>query len=132
MNPLRDLRMLIWTFAGITAMLLGMCFLAPQTGVNILVLLIANTIFFITAVGAVRLQSAAMKQTNPNAFVRGISGGMLLKMMTVGIALFVYYFASGSTIDTSSIGWSLLFYPIYLILEVRTVLLINRKNHAPH
>jgi hypothetical protein len=132
MNQLRDLRMLIWTFAGITAILLGMLFLTPDAGVNSKVLLIANAIFFITAVGAVRMQSAAMKQTNPNAFVRGISGGMLLKMMTAGIALFIYNFASGSNMDTASIYWSLLFYPIYLILEVRTVLLINRKSHAPH
>jgi hypothetical protein len=57
---------------------------------------------------------------------------MLLKMMTAGIALFIYYFASGSHMDTTSIFWSLLFYPIYLILEVRTVLLINRKKDAPH
>ena len=94
------------------------------------VLIGANILLFILGLITFLLQLNGIKNSNPHVFVRGVMGGMIIKMFALVIALVVYINISDGNLNKRSIWAALFMYLIYLTAEVVLFMRLNRKANA--
>ncbi len=99
-------------------------------GLDYLVLIIANSLFFVVSILVFRMQKMAVKNTNPNVFVRAVMGGTMIKMAVCVIAVGVYAFAFKNIFNKMTVFAALFLYLIYLVVEVRMATKLNKKKDA--
>lgn len=114
-------RTLLFVFAIITLFIVGLKTKLIQWGFDINVLLAGNSLLFIvTAISAwFHFKGAASK--NPQAFVRSVYGGNMIKMFTVMIAVMAYALTV-KQVSKYSIVVCLFFYVVYTVIEVRAAM----------
>ena len=94
------------------------------------VLIYANLIFLLTGILVFFIQKKALTNSNPNVFIRSIMSGMLIKMFTTVIAVFVYVITAGKGFDKKAVFISLFLYLIYLAAEVIAISQQNKKRNV--
>ena len=94
------------------------------------VLYISNFFFMCLSLLSVAIQQKALKNTNPNIFIRSVMTGMILKMFSTAIALVIYFLSSGNNFNKRGVFVSLFFYLIYLTAEVLFMMKLNKKKDA--
>lgn len=99
-------------------------------GLDHLVLIIANSLFFIVSILIYRMQKKAVKNTNPNVFVRAVIGGTMIKMAVCVIAVGVYAFAFKSIFNKMTVFAAMFLYLFYLAVEVSMATKLNKKKNA--
>ena len=108
---------------------IGWNFLASHN-IDNFVLLGANIIFFIIFLLAFFMQKKALKNANPNVFIRSVMGGMMIKMFLCIIAIIAYALAAGKSVNKMSIFIAMFFYLIYLSVEVMVLMKLNKQKNA--
>jgi hypothetical protein len=101
-----------------------------NTGVDLLVLMAANCLFFLVSLIAFRIQQRAMVNTNPNAFVRSVMGGVMLKMFVCIAAVMLYVLLSGKNFNKPAVFISMVIYLVYLGVEVAVLMKLNKTKNA--
>ena len=71
-----------------------------------------------------------MYDKNPQVFIRRVMSSMLLKLFACVIAVVAYYFLSGSSFNKPAVYISMLIYIIYLVVEVGTIMKLNKSKDA--
>jgi len=99
-------------------------------GLNNSVLIIANLLFFAITLIAFFMQQKALKNSNPNVFVRSVMGGMMIKMAICIVAVFVYAFAFKENFNKRTILAAMFLYLIYLAAEVLVATKLNKQTNA--
>ncbi len=127
---LKLFRPMIGIFIALNSGLLLCRHLLEKRGVDVLVLMTANFIFLILGVGAFLLQRKALGNKNPNVFIRGVMGTMMLRMFVVAIVVVAYAVLSGSAFNKPAVFVAMFFYLIYLAAEVATIIKLNRSKNA--
>jgi hypothetical protein len=94
------------------------------------VLLGANVLFLVTGVLVFFMQKNALRNANPNVFVRSVIAGMMIKMFSTAIAVLAYVLIVGNSYNTSAVFISLVMYLIYLAAEVMAISKENKNKHA--
>lgn len=94
------------------------------------VLLGANIIFFLIFLLAFFIQKKALKNANPNVFIRSVMAGMMIKMFLCIIAVMAYVVAAGKSVNKISIFIAMFFYLIYLAVEVMILMKMNKQKNA--
>ena len=92
-------------------------------------LLIANAGLFLLTLIVFFLQIRSMRSGNPNRFVQAVMGGTLIKMMAFAIAILVYVRTSDN-LSKKSVFACLVFYIVYLFVEVMIVNRLNKRKNA--
>ena len=90
----------------------------------------ANILFFIISLLSISIQIRGLHHQNPHVFVRSVMSGMLIKMALCLLATFIYVMASGKSFNKRGVLIALLFYLVYLSVEVITLMKLNRKKNA--
>jgi len=98
--------------------------------IDVEVLQAANIILYILSLITLNLQVKAMKNTNPNVFMRSVMGSMMIKMFIVVAIVFAYVILSGNNFNKRGIFISLFFYLIYLAVEVYSLMKLNSQKNA--
>jgi len=98
--------------------------------IDVEVLQAANIILYILSLITLNLQVKAMKNTNPNVFMRSVMGSMMIKMFIVVAIVFAYVILSGNHFNKRGIFISLFFYLIYLAVEVYSLMKLNSQKNA--
>ena len=98
--------------------------------IDVEVLQAANIILYILSLITLNLQIKAMKNTNPNVFIRAVMGSMMIKMFVVVAIVFAYAILSGDHFNKRGIFISLFFYLIYLAVEVYSLMKLNNQKNA--
>jgi 4-amino-4-deoxy-L-arabinose transferase-like glycosyltransferase len=57
-------------------------------------------------------------------------GGMLIKVFACVIAVVAYYFISGRLFNKPAVYASMVIYIIFLVVEVRTIMKLNKTKNA--
>lgn len=104
--------------------------LLARYGLDHLVLIIANSLFFIISIVIYRMQKKAVKNPNPNVFVRTVMGGTFIKMVVFIIAVCIYAFAFKDIFSKMTVFAAMVLYLIYLIIEIRMATQLNRKKNV--
>lgn len=110
-------------------MITSLCvlFYNPMTawGVDVFVLGAANLLFFLLNMIVFLMQKKVLNASNPNVFIRGVIGGMMIKMFTCVIAVLAYILIVGSTYNKKAVFISLFIYLFYLAAEVMAITKLN-------
>jgi hypothetical protein len=131
MNPQKKVAIpLLLLFVFINTFLLFANNFLLKIGADKAVLIWANLICFSINIIALFLSTKSLKNANPNAFVRAVMAGMLVKMFVFVAAVLVYVMRTGSNYNKPAVVISLFLYLIYMVVEVATVLKLNKKKDA--
>ncbi len=109
--------------------LFGKSWLAKH-GIDYLVLIIANSIFFVVSLLIYQMQKRAVKNSNPNVFVRAVMGGTMIKMVVCLIAVAIYALAFKNVFSKMSVFAAMFLYFFYMFVEVRMATKLNKKKDA--
>lgn len=99
-------------------------------GVDRYVLIGANLLFFVVSLITFFLQNGALKNKNPNVFVRSIMGGVMIKMFACITALLTYYFTNADNFNKPAVYGGMIIYLLYLVIEVIVMMKLNKHKHA--
>jgi hypothetical protein len=116
----------IFILVNITALIIGNWL--DEKRIDHVVLIGANSLLFLLATISLLMQSKAMRNSNPNVFVRSIMAGTFLKLMVIIAALFIYAFTAGKNRSLGAIFTGMALYIIYTVVEVRSALQLNRMK----
>ena len=97
-------------------------------GVNNEVVLVGNVLLFVLAMLTLYMHTKAAKNSNPNVLVRSIMGAMLLKMMVVGTTAIIYVLVAKQNRNLPAIFVLMGLYLVYLVIEVKVALQLNKKE----
>lgn len=115
----------------ICSILIGISsFLFTNYGVNYAVLMGGNCLFFLVSLFVFRMQYRAMQNSNPNVFIRTVMVAMLIKFAACISAVIGYYFVSKEAFSKPAVYFSMVIYIVYLMVEVRTIMKLNKSKHA--
>ena len=118
------------TFFVLTVIIFAANFLYAEKGIDYVVVMGANCLFFLISLLVFRIQYLAMYNSNPNVFIRSVMEGMLIKVFGCVIAVVAYYFISGTAFNKPGVYASMVIYIIYLVVEVRTIMKLNKTKNA--
>jgi len=118
------------TFLFLTIVIFAARFLVTEKGIDHSIVMGANCLFFLISLFVFRMQYMAMYNSNPNVFIRSVMGGMLIKVFGCVIAVVAYYFISKTAFNKPAVYVSMIIYIIYLVVEVRTIMKLNKSKNA--
>jgi hypothetical protein len=121
---------LIIAFFVLTITIFAAAFLFNEKRIDYTMILAGNCLFFLISLFVFRMQYLAMYNKNPAVFIRSVMGGMLIKVITCVIAVVAYYFISGTAFNKPAVYASMIIYIIYLVVEVRTIMKLNKIKNA--
>ncbi len=124
------LRPLVITFLILSVLILLTKIFYREGSVDHGVLIGSNCLFFLISLFVFRLQYQAMYHPNPNVFIRSVMGGMIIKVFACITAVVAYYFLSGVLFNKPAVYISMLIYIIYLWVEVKTIMKLNKQKNA--
>jgi len=123
-------RPLIITFLVLTALCIAGNLFFNEKGINYMVVMGGNFLFFLVSLVVFRIQFVALNNTNPNVFIRSVMSGMIIKMFFCIIAVIGYYFVSKAAFNKPAVYISMVIYIVYLVVEVRTIMKLNRTKNV--
>ncbi|MEO8117480.1 MAG: hypothetical protein ABI653_07500 [Bacteroidota bacterium] len=97
-------------------------------GIDSTVLLGANILLFLLSVITLVMHITAVKNKNPNVFVRSVMAASFIKLMVIAIVAVVYLSVAKENRNIYGVIASLGLYVIYTIIEIRNASLINKEN----
>src|SRR5436190_7622699 len=118
------------TFFILTAMVLAAIFLFAGKGIDYIIVMAGNCLFFLISLLVFRMQYMAMYNVNPNVFIRSVMSGMIIKVFACVIAVIGYYLISRSAFNKPAVYASMVIYIVYLVVEVRTIMKLNKTKNA--
>jgi len=127
---LKSFRPAIVIFIILTAFFIsGKAFLEKK-GFNQDVLLIGNLFLFgITALSS-WMMANGMKTKNTSAFLRGVYGGIMLKLFSCLIAAFVYIMTMKKDVNKPGLFLCMGLYIVYTFIEVKGLMKLSSKKDA--
>ncbi len=98
-------------------------------GFNESIMQVANAGLLLLNMLVLFLQLKSIKSGNPNRFVQAVMGGTLIKMLIFATAILIYA-KTGDNISKKSVYACLLFYMVYLVVEVIVINRLNKRKNA--
>lgn len=89
-----------------------------------------NGILFLLATISALMHYKALKNENPNAFVRSIMGSAVLKLFVIAGSALVYVYITGKARSKSAIMICMGLYIIYSIVEVAGAYRLNKEKNG--
>lgn len=129
-NSLKLLRPMILIFILLNAFFLtGRSWLAKK-GIDQEVLIVGNLVLFIVSLVMFLLTYRSLKDPNPNAFVRALYSGFIIKFFVIAIAAFIYFMIA-KDINKPALFCCMGLYIIYTAFEVSPLLrILKQKKNA--
>ena len=121
---------IIYLFIALSLLIFLFSAIIKIPDVDSAVLMVANTFFLLLTLIVFLMQQKALKNINPNVFVRSVLGGVLIKMFACILAIFVYRFLFKNSFNKISVIIAMFFYLFYLATEVAVLLKMNKQKNA--
>lgn len=130
-SSLQPLRPLFIIFTFITAFCItGSSFLWKK-GIHPDVLLIGNLILFVVTFGAYYVNLRSQRSASPQAPVRAMYAGFMIKFFVLALAAFIYIMLSKKNVNIPALLLCAALYIIYTSIETKALLqLTKRKKDA--
>ncbi|MBL0146609.1 MAG: hypothetical protein IPP48_13590 [Chitinophagaceae bacterium] len=120
---------IVLLFVFVNAFLLTSSSFITKWGADKDVLIVANIICFVINLLAFLLQSKSLQNANPNAFVRAVMGGVMLKMLVCIFAVFIYVM-SAKEVNKPAVIISMALYILYMAIEIAAILKLNKQKNG--
>jgi hypothetical protein len=126
----KSLYPLLIVFLIITVFIVVSSSLFTKYNVDGSVLLAANILFLLLGIIVFFIQQKALKNSNPNVFVRSVISGTMIKMFGTVIAVVVYVVSNNGNYNKKAVFIALFMYLVYLAVEVIVISKINKEKNA--
>lgn len=97
-------------------------------GIDPDVVLVTNVLLFVITLANLYFLARSIAGGNPQAVVRGMMAGSLLKLFLLAAAFFIYLMIVKEKRNAPAVYIGMGLYSVYTWLEVRTALRLNRKK----
>jgi len=95
------------------------------------VLIIGNLLLFLVSLVTFLITQRSLQSKNPNAFVRAMYGGFIVKFFVVAIAAFIYIMMAKKNVNKPALFTCMGLYIIYTFFEVSALLrVLKQKQNA--
>ena len=95
------------------------------------VVIIGNFILFLVSLATLVITQRSFKSANPQAFVRSIYAGFIIRFFVVAISAFVYIMVAKKAVSKPALMICAVLYIIYSVLEISKLLqLLKPKKNA--
>lgn len=121
---------LLFTFFILAVVIFSASVFLKNEYLDFVVLMAANCLFFLMSLITFRIQKKAMENSNPNAFVRSVMGGVMIKMFACIGAIMAYFLMSGKNFNKPAVFISMVLYLVYLVVEVALLMKLNKRKNA--
>jgi len=130
-TSLKLLRPMILIFIFLNAFfLLGRDWLAKKD-IDQDVLIIGNLLLFLVSLITFLITHRSLQSKNPNAFVRAMYGGFIIKFFVVAIAAFIYIMMAKKNVNKTALFSCMGLYIVYTFFEVSSLLrVLKQKKNA--
>lgn len=120
-----------WIISNFLFLLLEYKGVFANYGIDGTVVIIGNFILFLVSLSALVITQRSFNSENPQAFVRAIYSGFIIKFFVVAISAFAYIMVAKKAVSTPAILICGGLYIIYTALETRKLLqLLKPKKHV--
>ena len=109
--------------------ILGKNFLAKK-GFNQDVLLMGNLFLFVITALSFWMMANGMKTKNTSAFLRGVYGGIMLKLFSCLIVAFIYIMTMKKDVNKPGLFLCMGLYIVYTFIEVKGLMKLSSKKDA--
>lgn len=92
------------------------------------VVMASNLLLFIIGIISGAMSIKAMKNPNPNVFIRSIMAGTFIKLMVIATAVLIYFAVAGANKNVYAILVGMVLYIFYTILEVKAAFSFNKHK----
>jgi hypothetical protein len=120
----------VYFFLFVTACILVLQRLIPESGMNYKVLFIGNLLLFLVGCITVRMTVRALTDKNTQVFLKLIYGSFILKFFVFASAAFVYISLFKKDVNKPALFGCLTLYVFYTVIEVRSALKQSKKSNA--
>jgi hypothetical protein len=120
-------RLLLFIFSIITFVIFFLRTKLEDLGFDVMVLFAGNLLMFLVTLVVSWFHKKGANNANPNAFIRSVYAGTMIKMFIVMIGVMVYAFVM-KPVNKPSIITCLLFYALYTVVEVRFAMKIVKES----
>ena len=127
-KPFRFLLPVIIVFVVLVAGLFIFRTQLEAKGFDFKILLVANVFLLLLQFVSFAMQHNALKNSNPNVFIRSVMGGMMLKMFGSVALVLGYTLMSGDSFNKRSVFLAMLLYLVYLGAEVIAISRLNKQK----
>lgn len=117
-------------FIFLNAVFLIMPSFFERYGISRDVLIAANILLFLSNFIVFLLQRKALKNANPNVFIRSVMAGTMIKMVVIAGAFTGYVVWAGRSVNKPALYISIFLYFLYLAVEVATAMRMNKQHNA--
>lgn len=125
---LKNFRPAIIIFIILTAFFItGKAFLEKK-GFNQDVLLVGNLFLFAVTALSFWMMANGMKTKNTSAFLRGVYGGIMLKLFSCLIAAFVYIMTMKKEVNKPGLFLCMGLYIVYTFIEVKALMKLSSSK----
>lgn len=97
-------------------------------GINHTVVTMGNLLLFGLSAITLSMHFKAIKNPNPNVFSASVMGSTVIKLFVLGIATVIYLIIAGKEKSILAIVAGMVLYVIYTVLDVKSALLLNKKQ----
>ena len=130
-NSLKLLRPMILIFIFLNAFFIVARVWLVKKNIDQDVLIIGNLLLFFVSLITFLLTYRSLKSSNPNAFVRAMYGGFIIKFFAVAIAAFVYIITAKKEVNKPALFFCMGLYIVYTFFEVNSLLrILKQKKNA--
>ena len=119
---------LLVVFAAVSVLILVAGGICSKYHIDRGVLIGANIFFMLLGIIVFFMQAKALRNPNPNVFIRSITAGMIIKMFATVAAVLAYTSFAGTAFNKRAVFISLFIYLFYLAAEVMSISGLNKKN----
>lgn len=102
-----------------------------NAGIDGTVVMVGNFILFLVSLFALIITKRSFNSENPQAFVRAVYSGFILKFFVVAIAAFVYIMVAKKTVNKPALMICAGLYVIYTVMETgKLIKMLRVKRNA--
>ena len=106
----------------ILLIVVGKHWMYSRWNMDYMVLLVGDLILFAASLFSFRLYIKALRDSNPQVFLRMLYSSLLVKMFFVLGATLIYLFFAGKEVNKAAILGCFVLYIIYTYVEVKTLM----------
>jgi len=121
---------LILIFILVNALIFTSGGLLEKWGIHKEIFSISNSLLFILSMLTFLLQKKSLNNSNPNVFVRTMMVTLMIKMILCAVMILIYIKAGGPLYSKQTVVAAMLLYIIYLTVEVRVILKMNKLKNV--
>ncbi len=126
----RTLLLLTIVFVVLNALFIVFAARLAAANVDNEVLIVTNLLLYILSILTHFMQVNALKNKNPQVFVRTVMAGTMIKLFVLATAVLIYLVVAKENRNIPAVFGAMIVYVVYMIIDTRSSLSLNKSRNV--